>query len=417
MTGDVSKLRLRDFTDSVLLLGLFVLNPFLACIYSLYCLSIGRHKHLSVFVVLSFAFLYGYTYHPFETDDLIAHNVIFSQLQNVTSLSEFITYESLNQKPDFLLDYLYWIFGYISHTHQVVGALGATVYYGCMLAVILHWLSIVNVGKSKVAFFILLFMFLAMSPPNEFSGMRQGNANMLFLAIITWPDISMGKRRIWLLLPPIIHFSLIPIVALYYIFSKFQRQKATIVCVVLCLSFFLWESLLHTISVFLPKFGVLGVGLVTKINSYASSGISDGGTLLYAGSRLRFYLQIVLFLIFPLIIKKIYSYRISEHLKEYFIFSIIFWGYMILTSQTHILARTLMLFKFMVCLDLLYIAYSHLIPVEKRSVFKYICLVIVLLGPIFVIQAVEYRVWNPILITGNLISILSTSTNFAGYAL
>ena len=209
------------------LLLCFTLNPFVAFCFSLYLLAKRRWIFISSLVFILFSGLFGYTFLPAYNMDITRHYMIYEELTNIGSLADFVFYESLQDKPDFLLDMVYWWLGKFVNTHQIVGFIGAVFYYGLMLGVIRHFCIIfVNEDKAKAAFFYLLFLFLALTTIYEFSGMRQGNAILLFLFIITIPEnkISEKCRALLLVLPGLLHFSLYPIVLLY-LCTYWMRKK------------------------------------------------------------------------------------------------------------------------------------------------------------------------------------------------
>lgn len=185
----------RKIIDVCILFLLFCISPFLAALLSLYLIYRKRYVKLGVYIIIIFWGLVGYTFLPADNMDITRHNLNFENLQNISSLQEFIIYQSLSEKPDFILDLVFWETGKFIKSHQVVGFIGAFCYYGLGLGLLLHWREQLHTKSSFNNFILLILMFLALAQVTEFSGMRQGNAILLFLFIITIPDEQLSIKR------------------------------------------------------------------------------------------------------------------------------------------------------------------------------------------------------------------------------
>lgn len=207
---------------------LFIANPFLGALYALYNLSKRQYTAISFAIAVCFAGLYGYTFLPYSNDDITRHYIIFSKLTSVTSISDLLLYETLSFKPDFLIDIFYYVIGRFSDNHQFVGMLGSSMYYGLLLGVCINWLNQSHADNYEKAFWTIILCMLALTPTNEFCGMRQGNANAMLLFFITWPKFYSFKNYIRILLvilPCLLHFSILPLSLLYLLASTINSKK------------------------------------------------------------------------------------------------------------------------------------------------------------------------------------------------
>lgn len=161
------------------------------------------------------------------------------------------------------LDLLYWTLGKYVNTHQIVGFLGASIYYGFMVGIIRNWCSVLSIQSSKI-FLLLLIMFLALIPIYEFSGMRQGNAIMIFLYIITKSEMSMLKRGLLLIIPCLLHFSLYPIVALYICACMVKKKILWIIALCMMSAFFYFTPLMAWLMNICSSMGGMGAGIAEK---------------------------------------------------------------------------------------------------------------------------------------------------------
>ncbi len=346
--------------------------------------------------------------------------MIYEELTNIGSLADFVFYESLQDKPDFLLDMVYWWLGKFVNTHQIVGFIGAVFYYGLMLGVIRHFCIIfVNEDKAKAAFFYLLFLFLALTTIYEFSGMRQGNAILLFLFIITIPEnkISEKCRALLLVLPGLLHFSLYPIVLLYLCTYWMRKKQVLLVSVCMLIGYFFFIPLMQFVmNLCYSLGGIFGV-IADKIDWYMFSG--DLSVMLYAGSGIRFAVILFLVALSPLLIyvvdKGYRNRKVSPLLLRFHAFFILFWSYLILSSSSYILSRNLMLYKFVAAIYLVYILYSFSLKEKMRTFLLCLVTCICILGVLSFYRGGEWHNVNPAILYSNLFDILSLKTNPAGY--
>ncbi len=225
-----------------LLILLVIVNPFIACLLALYFLSKRQIRFLSICTILLFACLYGYTYLTYDNDDITRHYYFFSVIRCFTTFKEFVLYETAILSPDFGFNLIYLIVGKITSSHQVVGVIGAGLYYGLLLAIILNWLECFKSTSYQKAFLGLVLFMLAVIPSNEFNGIRQCNANALFLYIITHKSFASKKlytQILILFVPILLHFSLLPVCVIYVLSQNISYNKAKIIaCVLIGLTVF-----------------------------------------------------------------------------------------------------------------------------------------------------------------------------------
>lgn len=407
-----------DINNLIISLIIFILNPFLGCLLGLYFLSHKKLIKTSFILIVSFAALYGYTILPYSNDDIVRHYGFFESISQINSLSALFIYLGLTNHPDFGIDLLYWFVGRFTVNHQVVGAIGAALYYGFVLLILYKWLkSFSNINFTK-SFVITSFALLALIPSNEFCGMRQGVANAIFIFLILYlseKKKDSPKSLLYLLIPCIIHFSIIPYLILFLLCLKFDVKKIIILTAIMAVSGMFIMPLMQVLIGIISKLGFIGAGIAIKIDGYMFSGELENE--LYSGSRLRFYLLLFFVIIYPMLLRKIYKGGICENgIKPViFRFFILFYGYLVLTSQTFILSRTLMLFKIILCLSLSLMAFCSVYSPKINARFKKVLILIGLAGFVFLLQALEYRVINIQLFTSSLPKILSIVTDPAGY--
>lgn len=397
----------------LLLVFFFFINPFLAFCLAIYLLTVHKETFFATIVIVLFFGLLGYTYLPYSTMDIIRHYMMFDKLKQAISFSDFVFYESLSEKPDFFLDFLYWILGKYINTHQVVGFLGASIYYGFIVGVIRNWCNALSIKSSKI-FLLLLTMFLALIPVYEFSGMRQGNAIVIFLYAITKPDMSMLKRGLLLIISCLLHFSLYPIVVLYICACVVKKKTLLIIALCLVASFLYFTPLMSLLMNICSSLGGVGIGIAEKIDSYVFQG--EVGAKLYSGSVLRFFIILGLLFFYP-IIAYLVNGRIEKgsSFERFHNFFILFFSYLLFSSSSYILSRNLMIFKLLIILYIVYALYKFAFTWYFKRLLILLCVVVCISGPFSFILGREYRTLNSSLFTSNIIELLNIKTNPEGY--
>lgn len=405
--------------DFFLLLFTFIVSPFLSVLLAVYFIYCKRHVKLSVMIVVAFYGLVGYTFLPIASMDITRHYSSFEELTNVNSLSDFIFYQSLSEKPDLALDLIFWGISKLINTHQIVGFIGAACYYGLGLGILLNWRKNLYSKSSFNNFLLPSLMFLAMAQITEFSGMRQGNAILLFLYIITFSDekISSLKKCVLLIFPCLLHFSMYPLVFLYICTCLFSRKYLFAISIFMLISFFFFIPLMSLLMNFLATLGGVGAGIAGKIEDYIFGGEVE--VKLYSGSILRFYVIILMMSIFPFIALSVDKMReqLPNFILRFHYWGILFFSYTLFTASSYVLSRNMMMFKMFGVLYFTYVLFSCSYHFTKhlQRLLACLCLIIALSGPFSMWLGLEYRVLNPVMFYSNIFKILSTNTLPEGY--
>lgn len=414
------KLQNRKNAFNIISFGLFILfilNPFVSSILALFSLYYRVNIKSSYFIIVLFCGLFGYTFLPHYTMDITRHYIAFDLFKDVDSFSDFILLESTNEKPDFALDFLYWIIGKYVKKHQIVGFLGAVIYYGLGLSILLRWRKQLLIKSSLCNFLIPFLMFCALAQVTEFNGMRQGNAILLFLFIITIPNetISLYKKYFLLLLPCVLHFSMYPIVLLYIFASYLSYRYILIITFFLLISFPVFTPFMVFLKHFLLLFGSIGMGISDKIDAYLFEGDIEAG--LYSGSVIRFIVILIMMFIYPFVTVAINKKRkaFPTHILYIYYWGMLFFAYMIFTSSSFILSRNIMMFKMFSIIYFSYILFSINLNRVVRSILFLICVIVIVSGPFSLFLSYEYKVVNPKLFFYNVFDLLSIETSPIGY--
>lgn len=413
------QLNKSNIIEFFLLLLTFIVCPFLSVLLAVYLIYCKRHIKLSAMIVVAFYGLVGYTFLPIASMDITRHYSSFEELTNVSSFSDFIFFQSLSEKPDLALDFIFWGIGKLIKTHQIVGFVGAACYYGFGLGVLLNWRKNLHSKSSFNNFLLPSLMFLAMAQITEFSGMRQGNAILMFLYIITFPDdkISSIKKCVLLIFPCLLHFSMYPLALLYICTCLFSRKYLFTISILMLISFFFFIPLMSLLMNLLATLGGVGAGIAEKIEDYIFGGEIEAK--LYSGSILRFYVIILMMLIFPFIALSVDKLRVQlpNFVLRFHYWGILFFSYTLFTASSYVLSRNMMMFKMFGVLYFTYALYSCSYYFNKhlQRLLACLCLGIALSGPFSMWLGLEYHVLNPVMFYSNIFNILSTNTLPEGY--
>lgn len=407
----------KNIIEVSFLLQTFIVSPFLSVLLAVYLIYCKRHVKLSVMIVVAFYGLVGYTFLPIASMDITRHYSNFEELTNVNSFSDFIFYQSLSEKPDLALDFIFWGIGKLINTHQIVGFVGAACYYGLGLGVLLNWRKNLHSKSSFNNFLLPSLMFLALAQVTEFSGMRQGNAILLFLLIVTIPDerLEVGKKCFCLIFPCLLHFSMYPLWILYICSCFLNYRVLIIISICLLMSFFFFLPLMSFLMTLLSSLGSIGSAISAKIDDYLFQGEVE--VALYSGSILRFYIILLMILVFPIIAFKLNKMRrqFPSFILHLHYWGILFFSYLIFSSSSFVLSRNLMMFKMFGILYFTYALFSCHLGKYFRRLLICMCLLVVLSGPFSLILGKEYRVLNPKIFYSNIIELLSIKTLPGGY--
>ena len=407
----------NNIIDICLLWVIFILSPFVAALLALYFIYYRRHVRLGVIIIIMFWGLVGYTFLPAYTMDITRHNLAFENLKNVNSFADFVFYQSLSEKPDWFLDLVFWGIGKWIYTHQIVGFLGAVCYYGLGLGTLLNWREQLQTKSSFNNFILPVLMFLALAQVTEFSGMRQGNAILLFLFIVTIPDIrlSICKKCVCLIFPCLLHFSMYPIVLFYICACFLSRRVLLAISLFLLMSYWYFVPLMASLMNVLTSFGGIGSGIADKIDSYMFQGEVEAG--LYSGSVLRFYVILLMMFVFPVVAFGVDKKRrqVPQLILRLHYWSILFFAYILFTASSYILSRNIMLFKMFGILYFTYALFSCRLGKYTQRLVSVLCLLVALSGPLSMWLGLEYKVLNPKIFYSNIVDLLNVSCRLEGY--
>lgn len=407
----------KNMIEEFFLFAVFLLNPFLSVLLSIFFIYMERHIKLCFTIFTLFWGLIGYTYLPIYSMDITRHNLTFEELKLIDSFSEFLIFQSMSEKPDFALDFVFWGIGKWVDTHQIVGFIGAICYYGLGLRILLNWRFQLKSDLPFYNFLLPFIMFLALAQVTEFSGMRQGNAILLFLLIVTIPDerLEVGKKCFCLIFPCLLHFSMYPLWILYICSCFFNYRVLIMISICLLMGFFFFLPLMSVLMTFLSSLGGIGSGISAKINDYLFQGEVE--VALYSGSILRFCIILLMILFFPIIAFKLNKMRrqFPPFILRLHYWGILFFSYLIFSSSSFVLSRNLMMFKMFGILYFTYALFSCHLEKYFRRLLICMCLLVALSGPFSLILGKEYRVLNPKMFYSNIIELLSIKTLPGGY--
>ena len=405
----------KDAPLAVISWLLFLIYPLAGVCMALYLMPCSKYRFSLSLLAGLFGGLLGYTYLPSDAMDITRHFITFKLLLNVKSWDDFLLFETLSQKPDGLFDFLYWMIGHVSDSHQWVGFLSGFLFYFFSVLVLVVWHDVIRATRGE--FLFLCGVFLALSCVYTFNGVRNGNAVVIFMYIVVLQAREYRARRLWwLVLPCIMHFSMYPVVALYLLAIKCRFRTAKKISVFLILLFPFFQMAASFLSDLLMGFGGTMANIGGKIDRYLS-GEEGKGALMYMGSSLRYYVICTLTVLIPLL----YSIYNSLYKKQtavlqlFFRFSVLFYGYLVFSITTFVFARNILLLSYLLILWLSLVYKSGSVSVNSRKFVYGVLIVTFLSGLPSFITAKEYRVVNSKLFTSNIVTLFKVQTQITGY--
>jgi len=388
---------------------LFIFYPFSSFFISILLLANNYDRKFNQLIFGLFMGLFGYTFIPGREFDIVQHYALFESFLN-TSFSEFLVLLTYNNQPDFILYTLYWIVGKVIDNSQIVGFIGAFSFYYLFVLIIDNIFKNYLPGKRNFrSYMLLFFMFMACTVPYIFSGMRNGNAVMLFIFLLTNKD---GKRPyvkdiLILLLPGLVHFSLFPI-SIVYLLSKYLNKRIYFIfCSVLILLTPFTLSILTYLHDVFKTMGGIGNFFASKIESYV---FLDKNFGMYFGAGFRYYLvELPLFFLTPLLWK--YADREKRTSKSEEVlhkFVLAFFAYSLCTIQTFLFARNHMVFAYIYISYWLILYFSKGVDLSvKQGILLFSGFIIISIIPSW-IMGQEYVVINSKLFYSSLYELLNT---------
>lgn len=395
----------------ILLSVLFLLYPFIAAILALSQLAYRINRKWNLIIVGMFGAILGYTYLPNSTMDLTRHYIWFLQYGQA-DYKEFLLL--MVNTTDYLSCVTYFLIGKITDNYQIIGAVSGFVFYYFSMAALDVWSDLWGIHNRPFLYIVCVMCFLALTSVYLFSTVRNGNAVAIFIYLLACQLRSYSKRRQWLFaIPCLLHFSLIPIVALYFVSIQCSRKVIRRTAIIMACSVLLFEPLLLYLA---NDLNVFGIGLSKKIHLYLDG--EQEGALLYIGSRLRFFitcgLTFVMFISLFLINKRKITQG-NPSLTKFYAFNTLFIGYVIMTSATYILARNIYMIVYLIIFYFTLLAVSRSVTPQIKNAITMLLIMVSLSGILSYTSAKEYRVVNSEIWKPNLISILSVKTDIKGY--
>lgn len=388
---------------------IFVIYPFAAFIISLMLTALDFDVKFNRLVVGMFFGLYGFSFIPGVRFDITRHQETYVHYTHMGFMDFFFSL-LVSMRPDFLMELTFLILGKFFINPQMVGFVGAFVFYYFFVAAIDNCFTyIFPFEKTFFRYLLIFFMFSAATVTFTFSGIRNGPASMVFLYLLT-KGLNLNKKRNILLLfvPGMIHFSMIPIALLYILAFKSSKILAELVSIIIILTIPLMYVLFTAMyKIFL---NVSGFGfLVYRLNFYLLSGSFNSNG--YAGAGFRYYLVVLplvfVSIIFWLVINKCYK-NFNSNFCNYHKFVILLFSYALFVIRTHIFARLLLVFVYISIIYILYCLWTY--HFRSRVLKQFM-----ILACFYVVWSIipswymgnEYLCINPVLLKGSLIDVLS----------
>lgn len=400
-----------SLTLMILSSALFLIYPLIAAILALFQLAYGVNRKWNLIIVGMFGGILGYTYLPNSTMDLTRHYIWFLQYGQA-DYNEFLLL--MVNATDYLSCVTYFLIGKITDNYQIIGAISGFVFYYFSMAALDVWSDLWGIHNKSFLYIVCAMCFLALTSVYLFSTVRNGNAVAIFIYLWACQLRSYSTRRQWLFaIPCLLHFSLTPIVALYFVSIQCSRKVIRRTAIIMACSVLLFEPLLLYLA---DDLNIFGIGLSKKIHLYLDG--EQKGTLLYIGSRLRFIitcgLTVIMFISFFLINKRKIIQN-NPSLTKFYAFNTLFIGYFIMTSATYILARNIYVIVYLIIFYFTLLAVSKSITPQIKNAITMLLIMVSLSGILSYTSAKEYRVVNSDIWKPNLISILSVKTDIKGY--
>lgn len=394
------------FSRFLIIIG-FIISPFVASLLAFYFCMHDFDRKFNTLLLACFCGLFGYTFIPGEGFDIIRHEELFSEFL-AFDFSQFMIYEFTSHKPDFLIELIYWLIGRIISNSQVVGFIGAFSFYYLMLLSIESSLKNIVCKRTPCIYFFCFAIFMAITVTWQFSGMRNGNAVLLLMYLITSDiDYSRKKNMLLLLLPGILHFSLLPICFLYFLCIFLKRKYLQYISIFFILSAPFILLILSSLYGVLNSLGNMGHFFASKIDSYVIEGTDAS---MYTGAGFRYYLvAIPMLILFPFVWRAVNQCSCNNRMLKlpYHNFSILFFSYVLCFSMTYAFGRNLLLYVYLFSVYFLFFLYNVKCSVFlKRIVYLFLIYACLSIIPSWYMGK-EYRCINPILFTGDLQKILT----------
>ena len=392
---------------------IFVFCPFLSFLLSTLLLIKGIDLKFNILIGALCWGLYGYLFIPEVTMDITRHYEMYDSLLGLLTFDDFLFWTTLSDKPDYVMYYIFWIFGKIGFTSQIIGFFSAFIMYFMLYYLAYDISEIFNFKNSSIhSISYPLIFFLALTSPYWFSGIRQCNAIFLFIiALMSYYKGSYKNTVVFLLGSVFLHFSIYPFVILFLCAIFFSNLWINVFAFVLIGSSFFFYQLLHALSEVFLTVGGIGEVLSMKIDAYIFSG--DGDDAIFVGPALRWYLSWILFFVsipicYYINIKKS---RLKSRFLVIHYFYILLLSYMIFTLSVSLqfFSRTLDLMKYLFFFYVSYLIFQIGVGQKMKKMLIGLLVVVSVGGIYSLFIGNEGKTFYPELLYMNLVDILETS--------
>ncbi|MCD8283492.1 MAG: EpsG family protein [Opitutae bacterium] len=156
-----------------------------------------------------------------------------------------------------------------------LGAICGFIHFFLLAKIASLWSGKVTASNSIYPLFIVLFLsgFLL-----GFTGVRQSLANQCFiLGVIYWDFGDKKRAAIFSILSPLIHFSLIPIVCLFWVANLSSKKLAYAISGALCVAGLLFYQIVNVIQAIFSRIGGIFSAISSKIDSYIFNAAAGEG--------------------------------------------------------------------------------------------------------------------------------------------
>lgn len=415
------KVKMIFVYERIILLSLLVICPFLAFGVSTLLLLYGIDRKFNIIISAFYWGLYGFLFIPEMNMDITRHYEFFSTIAGLDRFSDFVIWIAVVDRPDYLLYFIYWLVSKIGFNAQFIGFLSASFLYGFLYFIALKWNKYIEVArgvKDNKVFVYLLLPILALTSMYWFSGMRQGNASVLFVFIfLCYLNRSRRKLLLLSLIAGMLHFSLYPLIFLLLITLYANKKVIKFLALLLIISAPFFVHIMHMLSEVLNTWGGIASVWSLKIDAYIFSG--DGDNSIFMGPALRWAMGWLTFFCFiPLYIyietRKVYF--TNEFCKlHYFMLLLAAYMLFVLFGSLQIFSRMLDIFKYLFILYTVYILYVFPINRVIKEILN-ILLLIVFVGGIFsLVIGNEFKTFHSNLLDSNLFTIFFTKITSSMY--
>lgn len=329
------KFHVHLIVRNILLMMSFLISPYIGLIFSLYFFFNSSLKTQNIFWVAFFFGLMGLVYDTFDEGKDIYRYYEFYDAVFVRKTWDF-NLEGLN---DGSLILLFLGLGYLGLIKNYIGAISAFVLYYLLYYLLYRWIKIVDISNRKNALITGCLLLFFTTTLFSYTGLRFVTATLVYmLAVLSMYKNEKWKAFICSLLVVLIHFSLLPLVVLLWIYHYIPlRHFFLIFFICLIIGFFIGPFITY-----ITQLNVLPNALQSKLIAYIVEQESTKEIAIWYGSSFWIYQKIycTLFLLPFLLWKYAGSYSLncgnfnfSKFIGVFYCFLGICFSYPILLSR------------------------------------------------------------------------------------